>query len=126
MASAGRDWRTNPATQIRWGLGYIKNRYGSPAEAWRHSQATGWYDQGGLARGIGVMPKRTIAPERVLSPQQTESFDRLTRVLERNGGTSGGPMVNIEKLVTHDEKAAARAIEERQRRALMMARASHG
>jgi hypothetical protein len=33
MASAGADWRTNPATQIKWGLGYIKNTpgYGSPA-----------------------------------------------------------------------------------------------
>lgn len=43
MASAGADWRTNPATQIRWGLGYIKSTYGSPCGAWGHSQATGWY-----------------------------------------------------------------------------------
>ena len=27
MASAGSDWETNPATQIKWGLGYIKGRY---------------------------------------------------------------------------------------------------
>lgn len=53
MASAGPDWRNNAATQIRWGLGYIKGRYGSPAAAWRHSQATGWYSQGGLA-GMGA------------------------------------------------------------------------
>ena len=43
MASAGADWRTNPATQIKWGFGYIKGRYGSPAAAWANSQATGWY-----------------------------------------------------------------------------------
>lgn len=43
MASAGADWRTNPATQIRWGLGYIRSTYGSPCGAWGHSQATGWY-----------------------------------------------------------------------------------
>lgn len=43
MASVGADWQTNPATQIRWGLGYIKGRYGSPCGAWSHSQATGWY-----------------------------------------------------------------------------------
>lgn len=43
MASAGADWQTNPATQIRWGLGYIKATYGSPCGAWGHSQATGWY-----------------------------------------------------------------------------------
>jgi len=43
MASAGADWRTNPATQIRWGLGYIRATYGTPCGAWAHSQAVGWY-----------------------------------------------------------------------------------
>ncbi|QGQ20169.1 DUF348 domain-containing protein [Cellulomonas sp. JZ18] len=43
MASAGADWRTNPATQITWGLGYIAGRYGTPCAAWAHSQAKNWY-----------------------------------------------------------------------------------
>jgi hypothetical protein len=43
MASAGSDWKTNPATQIEWGLGYIKGRYGTPCKAWSHSQNVGWY-----------------------------------------------------------------------------------
>lgn len=43
MASAGDDWETNPATQIRWGLGYIEDRYGTPCSAWAHSQANNWY-----------------------------------------------------------------------------------
>jgi len=43
MASAGPDWQTNAATQIRWGLRYIKGTYGSPCAAWDHEQATGWY-----------------------------------------------------------------------------------
>jgi hypothetical protein len=43
MASAGSDWRTNPATQITWALGYIKDRYGSPCEAWSFKRAKGWY-----------------------------------------------------------------------------------
>jgi hypothetical protein len=43
MASAGPDWQTNAATQIRWGLGYIQGTYGSPCAAWDHEQATGWY-----------------------------------------------------------------------------------
>lgn len=43
MASAGPKWATNAWTQIRWGLRYIKARYGSPHRAWLHSQATGWY-----------------------------------------------------------------------------------
>ncbi|MGW0390311.1 aggregation-promoting factor C-terminal-like domain-containing protein [Streptomyces sp. NPDC003042] len=43
MASAGADWRTNPATQIKWGLGYMNERYGSPCEAWTFHQGNGWY-----------------------------------------------------------------------------------
>jgi hypothetical protein len=43
MASAGDDWRNNPATQIKWGLGYIKGRYGTPCKAWAHSEDVGWY-----------------------------------------------------------------------------------
>jgi hypothetical protein len=43
MASAGADWATNPATQIRWGLGYIREMYGSPCGAWSHELATGAY-----------------------------------------------------------------------------------
>jgi hypothetical protein len=43
MASAGADWQTSAATQIRWGLGYIQSTYGSPCAAWSHEQAYGWY-----------------------------------------------------------------------------------
>ena len=41
--SVGPDWETNPVTQIRWGLGYIQDRYGTPCGAWSHSQGHGWY-----------------------------------------------------------------------------------
>ncbi|MDR1441174.1 MAG: ubiquitin-like domain-containing protein [Bifidobacteriaceae bacterium] len=43
MASAGSDWQTNPATQIKWGLGYISGRYGTPCGAWSAFQSKGWY-----------------------------------------------------------------------------------
>ncbi|MBL1069131.1 transglycosylase SLT domain-containing protein [Streptomyces sp. 7-21] len=43
MASAGSDWKTNPATQIEWGLGYMNERYGSPCDAWEFWQANNWY-----------------------------------------------------------------------------------
>ncbi|WP_225859594.1 aggregation-promoting factor C-terminal-like domain-containing protein [Streptomyces albicerus] len=43
MASAGSDWKTNPETQIEWGLDYMKSRYGSPVGAWNFWQSNGWY-----------------------------------------------------------------------------------
>ncbi|MEU8078403.1 lytic transglycosylase domain-containing protein [Catellatospora citrea] len=43
MGKFGADWETNPATQIKWGLEYIKNRYGTPCGAWQQSEEEGWY-----------------------------------------------------------------------------------
>jgi hypothetical protein len=45
MASAGADWQTSAATQIRWGLGYIAGRYGTPCSAWsfERSHVPNWY-----------------------------------------------------------------------------------
>ena len=43
MAVVGDDWRTNPYTQIRWGLAYIAARYGVPQRAWEHSERHNWY-----------------------------------------------------------------------------------
>jgi hypothetical protein len=43
MASAGSDWEHNAATQIKWGLGYIKSSYGTPCGAWSFKQGHNWY-----------------------------------------------------------------------------------
>ena len=45
MAKFGADYRTNPITQIKWGLWYIDASYGSPCNAWGQWQARSphWY-----------------------------------------------------------------------------------
>ena len=43
MAAAGPDWRTNPRTQIEWGLGYIRDVYGSPCAANEFKLGNNWY-----------------------------------------------------------------------------------
>jgi hypothetical protein len=43
MSSAGPDWANNAETQIRWGLGYIRDRYGSACKAWAFEEANGYY-----------------------------------------------------------------------------------
>ena len=44
MSSAGPDWQNSATTQIKWGLGYIASRYGTPCGAWSSWQANGgWY-----------------------------------------------------------------------------------
>ncbi|MFI1436336.1 aggregation-promoting factor C-terminal-like domain-containing protein [Streptomyces lydicus] len=75
MASAGADYLTNAATQIKWGMGYIKNRpdYGSPAAAWAKWQARSphWYDSGGyLPEGLSLVANGTGKPEPVFTDGQ--------------------------------------------------------
>lgn len=43
MASIASDWQTNPVTQIKWGLGYIKQIYGTPCAAWNHEVTDHFY-----------------------------------------------------------------------------------
>ena len=65
-AAYGADWRTNPATQIKWGLQYIKDRYTDPKGAWEHETRVGWYAKGSIfnkAQVIGVGEK---GPEAVI------------------------------------------------------------
>lgn len=73
----------DPLLQSIYGDRYIRRAYGDPLRAWAFHLSHGWYDQGGIARGVGAMLKNTIAPERVLSPRQTRAFDRLVDALTR-------------------------------------------
>ena len=43
MEIIATDWRTNPVTQIKWGLSYIKARYGTPCKALAHKHWRGYY-----------------------------------------------------------------------------------
>ena len=43
MAKFGKDWRTNPTVQIRWGLAYVKATYGTPCSAWSFWKRHHWY-----------------------------------------------------------------------------------
>jgi len=84
--------------QAQWGLNYIRGRYHDPIGAKTWWQGHHWYDQGGIATGVGLLPKATPEPERVLSPGQTRSFDALvahigsgrTLTASPSGADSGG------------------------------------
>jgi hypothetical protein len=43
MAAAGADWRTNPTTQVLWGIAYIAATYGTPCNAWTFWSQHYWY-----------------------------------------------------------------------------------
>lgn len=95
MASSGADWLTNAATQIKWGLGYILGRYGSPAAAWGHETSFGWYGHGGRFAadqiiGVGERgPELAVfgQPGTILSPEQSAKL--------RASGGSDGPALHV-------------------------------
>lgn len=76
------DRNPNPAIQAEAGRRYIKDRYGDPIAAKAFWEGNGYYDQGGIASGKGMMPKNTLEPERVLSPAQTRAFEALIPFLQ--------------------------------------------
>lgn len=43
MKSFGSDWRTNPITQVKWGINYVNKRYGSSCRALAFHDRNGWY-----------------------------------------------------------------------------------
>lgn len=68
LGEANSNW-----AQVKYGsiTGYASRQYLS-------------YDQGGIASGIGYMPKATLEPERVLSPRQTKAFEKLVNNITTN------------------------------------------
>lgn len=85
MTSVHGPLELTPALQAEWGLNYIRSRYGDPIGAKAFWQSHNWYDQGGVATGVGWMYKGTPEPERVLSPAQTRAFDSLVAAVSAQG-----------------------------------------
>ena len=71
MSSAGADWATNPVTQIRWGLGYIQDRYGTPCGAWAL--------QAGPRLVLRATPRLVLTAGRVFTvlPRKRQGFGTL-------------------------------------------------
>lgn len=113
MRSAGADWKTNPETQIKWGLGYIRDRYGSPLKAWDHSQRVGWYANGGmvipaLRKGATINYDNTLAN---LHRGESVLTAPLTNKLKEGVGVASGGDVIYNVDITVKENMSAREAE---------------
>jgi hypothetical protein len=84
MGAAGKDWRTNPATQIAWGLNYIKGRYHTPSEAlsqWKN-RSPHWYGDGSIFQSPKVIGVGERGPEAVI-PLNNAGTDVLAKAMGR-------------------------------------------
>ena len=116
-----------PATNLTAGVGAVRMDWGGPAGRWPTRDG---YEHGGLmGEGQGLFHKTAFAPERVLSPRQTASFENLVAwlghlpqpVVSRHGGGTGGAYAGgmtrqvhvTQNIHTADPQAAADAVEDR-------------
>jgi len=125
------DRSTDPAVQGKAGARYITDRYqANPSVARQFWEANGWYDRGGIAPGVGLMAKKTIRPERVLSPRQTDAFDdlvytQLPDLARFTADGAGGDHTTI-YVDTGNEKVAAEIDRKMARRDRSRGRARRG
>lgn len=75
------------------------------------------YDQGGIASGMGVMQKAVIAPERVLSPRQTQAFEQMVPAMNRVADGGLGEAEYMAKHTGFDRDAAFKKMIERKSQA---------
>lgn len=76
----------DPLANIAAAINYARHAYGPSLGALGSGHG---YDSGGVAHGLGYLPKYTPKPERVLSPKQTSAFERLVDHLDGSGKSSG-------------------------------------
>lgn len=108
--------RTHPLANMVAALNYYRSRYGADlTTTWGHGHG---YDLGGIANGVGLMPKHILDPERVLSPRQTEAFEawmdagarvedinKLVENLTWREDPANLPVVQPEKVLNADQEA---------------------
>ncbi|WP_225427488.1 phage tail tape measure protein [Ligilactobacillus agilis] len=96
MASAGKDWRTNPITQLKWMYSYIKGRYGNAANAQRFWQAHHWYANGGFVTQEQIAHiAEGNRPEAIIPlTNRTRAMQILTQVRDKYGLSAGNVVLS--------------------------------
>jgi hypothetical protein len=84
---------SDPATQIRDGISYMRDRYGSPNAAGAFWQGHHWYDNGGyLMPGLTMAYNGTGKPERIRTAEQEAALGgpmQITGTLDLGDGLVG-------------------------------------
>ena len=96
MASAGKDWRTNPITQLKWMYSYIKGRYGNAANAQRFWQTHNWYANGGFVTQEQIAHiAEGNRPEAIIPlTNRTRAMQILAQVRDKYGLSAGNVVLS--------------------------------
>ena len=96
MASAGKDWKTNAITQLKWVKSYIKGRYGNAANAKRFWQANNWYANGGFVTQEQIAHiAEGNRPEAIIPlTNRTRAMQILAQVRDKYGLSAGNVVLS--------------------------------
>lgn len=96
MASAGKDWRTNPITQLKWMYSYVKGRYGNAANAKHFWQTHNWYANGGFVTQEQIAHiAEGNRPEAIIPlTNRTRAMQILAQVRDKYGLSAGNVVLN--------------------------------
>lgn len=104
---------SDPRLQTIAGGRYIRARYGNPAAALAFHLRNNWYDKGGILKSGGIAGNKSGKPERILSPRQTNAFERLVDALTGGMKQSDAPLAkqlkNLHRTITDIAKLLRKA-----------------
>ena len=96
MASAGKDWKTNPITQLKWMYSYVKGRYGNASNAKHFWQTHNWYANGGFVTQEQIAHiAEGNRPEAIIPlTNRTRAMQILAQVRDKYGLSAGNVVLN--------------------------------
>ena len=96
MASAGKDWRTNPITQLKWMYSYVKGRYGNASNAKHFWQTHNWYANGGFVTQEQITHiAEGNRPEAIIPlTNRTRAMQILAQVRDKYGLSAGNVVLS--------------------------------
>lgn len=106
MAAAGRDWRSNPITQLKWMKNYVGRYGGGPGAAafWR---AHHWYANGGWADKLSIFGEVPGEPEVAINPARDTSEDHIAEAIEARAKVNpNGFAGNLSKIINEAKQSA--------------------
>ncbi|NME24195.1 phage tail tape measure protein [Lactobacillus salivarius] len=96
MASAGKDWQTNPITQLKWMYSYVKGRYGNASNAKHFWKTHNWYANGGFVTQEQIAHiAEGNRPEAIIPlTNRTRAMQILAQVRDKYGLSAGNVVLS--------------------------------
>lgn len=110
LAAAGRDWRDNPITQLKWMKNYVSRYGGGPGAAafWRSHH---WYANGGWADMPGIFGEVPGQPELAINPARDSAEEHIAEAIEARAKVNpNGFAGNLSKLINTAKQSAQQLV----------------